>query len=89
MIMELNFFDEYAITTMLFPLGYILGKRSCENRTKTANLDCWETNATFQNVTIWNHDAMPSKDDAFVRAFHWFTAANAVSSLFLLFPFLS
>ncbi|KAL8508471.1 hypothetical protein ACS0TY_018919 [Phlomoides rotata] len=58
--------------------GFILGKRSHENGTNTANLECWETNATFQNVTIWNHDAMPSKDDAFVRAFHWFTAANAL-----------
>ncbi|PIN02338.1 Ribonuclease H [Handroanthus impetiginosus] len=68
-------------TTIALPQGYsgfVLGKKSPNAETNTTDSDCWQTNATFQNVTVWNHDAMPSKDDAFVRAFHWFTAANAL-----------
>ncbi|KAL6502214.1 hypothetical protein OROHE_024807 [Orobanche hederae] len=72
-------------TTIDLPEGYsgfILGKKIPNKQTCTTKMDpdCWETNATFQNVTVWNHDAMPSKDDAFVRAFHWFSAANALHS---------
>ncbi|KAI3455835.1 hypothetical protein Pfo_012498 [Paulownia fortunei] len=68
-------------TTIAVPQGYsgfILGKKNPDKETNTTNSDCWETKATFQNVTVWNHDAMPSKNDAFLRAFHWFTAANAL-----------
>ncbi|KAL5975728.1 hypothetical protein ACLOJK_020054 [Asimina triloba] len=38
---------------------------------------CWEARAKFQNITYWNHDSLPCKDDAFVRVFHWFAVANA------------
>lgn len=62
-----------------------MGKKSPEKEVNTTNSDCWETNATFQNITVWNHDDMPSKDDAFVRAFHWFTVADAVSSPFMFY----
>ncbi|KAK6150211.1 hypothetical protein DH2020_017736 [Rehmannia glutinosa] len=68
-------------TTVALPQGYsgfILGKKCPDKKTCTKDADHWETNATFQNVTVWNHDGMPSKDDAFLRAFHWFTAANAL-----------
>ncbi|KAL0398138.1 UNVERIFIED_CONTAM: hypothetical protein Sradi_2157100 [Sesamum radiatum] len=68
-------------TTIALPQGYsgfILGNKSDVKEGNNRNSDCWETNATFQNVTVWNHDAMPSKDDAFLRVFHWFTVANAL-----------
>ncbi|KAL0352693.1 UNVERIFIED_CONTAM: hypothetical protein Sangu_0850600 [Sesamum angustifolium] len=68
-------------TTIALPQGYsgfILGKKSDVKEGNNTASDCWETNATFQNVTVWNHDAMPSKDDAFLRVFHWFTVANAL-----------
>lgn len=39
-------------------------------------------NAKFQNVTLWNHDNLPSQDDAFLRSFHWFAVAKAVSFYF-------
>ncbi|KAG8385123.1 hypothetical protein BUALT_Bualt03G0009000 [Buddleja alternifolia] len=57
---------------------FILGKKSSDKKINTENSNCWETNATFQNVTVWNHDAMPSKDDAFLRAFHWFTVSKTI-----------
>lgn len=66
--------------TLIFISGFVLGKNGSEEKANASHLGCWETNATFQNVTVWNHDAMPSKDDAVLRAFHWFTVANAVSS---------
>ncbi|KAL3616738.1 hypothetical protein CASFOL_039132 [Castilleja foliolosa] len=68
-------------TTIPLPEGYsgfILGKRSPNKETCTTNTNHWETNATFQNVTVWNHDVMPSKDDVFLRTFHWFSVANAL-----------
>nr|GEV03000.1 phospholipase-like protein [Tanacetum cinerariifolium] len=39
--------------------------------------DSWQANAKFQNITFWNHDNLPSKEDAFLRAFHWFDLAKA------------
>lgn len=69
---------DYAVT-LLFSLGFVLGKKGRDQGTNDTNSHCWETTATFQDITVWNHDAIPSKDDAFLRAFHWFTAANAVS----------
>ncbi|KAL7089668.1 hypothetical protein ACP275_13G198300 [Erythranthe tilingii] len=68
-------------TTITLPQdcsGFILGKKMPDEETKTTNSECWETNATFKNVTVWNHDEMPSKEDAFVRAFHWFAVANTL-----------
>ncbi|GER41002.1 ribonuclease H2 subunit C domain-containing protein [Striga asiatica] len=68
-------------TTVALPEGYsgfILGKKCHGKETSTGGSEYWETNATFQNITVWNHDAMPSKDDAFLRAFHWFSTANAL-----------
>ncbi|XP_042023474.1 ribonuclease H2 subunit C-like [Salvia splendens] len=68
-------------TTVALPSGYsgfILGKKGHDQGNDGTNLHCWETAATFEDITIWNHDAIPSKDDAFLRAFHWFTAANAL-----------
>lgn len=76
-------FLSFAITRVFS--GFILGKKSAEEEANASNFDCWKTNATFQNVTVWNHDAMPSKDDAVLRAFHWFSVATAVSSHFLFF----
>ncbi|KAL3833790.1 hypothetical protein ACJIZ3_008526 [Penstemon smallii] len=64
-------------TTIALPEGYsgfILGKKSPEEK----NPDCWETRATSRNVTVWNHDDVPSKDDAFVRAFHWFAVSKTL-----------
>ncbi|KAH6764843.1 ribonuclease H2 subunit C-like protein [Perilla frutescens var. frutescens] len=68
-------------TTVSLPHGYsgfILGKKGRDQGTNDPNSHCWETTATFQDITVWNHDAIPSKDDALLRAFHWFTAANAL-----------
>ncbi|KAL2524468.1 Ribonuclease H2 [Abeliophyllum distichum] len=58
--------------------GFILGKKSSEKKTNTETSDCWEANAKFQNVTVWNHDSLPSNDDAFLRTFHWFAVAKAL-----------
>ncbi|KAG6398154.1 hypothetical protein SASPL_139609 [Salvia splendens] len=69
-------------TTVALPRGYsgfILGKKGHDQGNNGTNSQCWETAATFEDITIWTHDAIPSKDDAFLRAFHWFTAANADS----------
>ncbi|XP_042020316.1 ribonuclease H2 subunit C-like [Salvia splendens] len=68
-------------TTVALPRGYsgfILGKKGHDQGNNGTNSQCWETAATFEDITIWTHDAIPSKDDAFLRAFHWFTAANAL-----------
>lgn len=34
---------------------------------------------TFQNITYWNWDKIPSKDDAFLSALDWVDIAEAVS----------
>lgn len=39
----------------------------------------WETDAKFQAMTFWNHDILPSQDDAYVRSFHWLAVSRAVS----------
>jgi hypothetical protein len=44
------------------------------------NSNSWEVNAKFHNVTYWNHDILPSQDDAFLRSFHWLSVAKVVSS---------
>lgn len=55
-----------------------LGKRKAANINEE-NLDCWEMNAKFKNITYWNHDNLPSQDDAFLRSFHWLSVAKSVS----------
>ncbi|KAF5742355.1 hypothetical protein HS088_TW09G00400 [Tripterygium wilfordii] len=39
---------------------------------------CWHVNAKFENITYWNHDSLPSENDSFLRAFHWFAVAEAL-----------
>ncbi|KAL8107551.1 hypothetical protein AgCh_024101 [Apium graveolens] len=53
-----------------------LGKRkACDKFEEDSG--SWETNAKFQNVTFWNHESLPSQDDAFLRSFHWLAVAKA------------
>ncbi|XP_075496322.1 uncharacterized protein C12B10.15c isoform X1 [Primulina tabacum] len=68
-------------TTISLPQGYsgsILGKKSSDKNANSSSSNCWKTCATFENLTIWNHDAVPSKEDAFLRALHWFPIAQAL-----------
>nr|BAF00371.1 hypothetical protein [Arabidopsis thaliana] len=44
----------------------------------TEDNQCWEVKAKFNNLTYWNHDSLPSKDDTFFRSFHWFSIAEAL-----------
>lgn len=66
-----------ANNEMMTPAGFVLGKKSSPEE----NSHSWETNATFHDITYWNHDYVPSHNDDFFRAFHWLTVANAVSRL--------
>ncbi|XP_004507766.1 uncharacterized protein [Cicer arietinum] len=69
-------------TTLPLPHGYsgfVLGKKTPRNKSDE-NSNSWETNATFQDITYWNHDYAPSQNDDFIRAFHWLTVANALHS---------
>ncbi|GMY34942.1 Ribonuclease H2 subunit C [Fagus crenata] len=73
-------------TTLQIPhpySGFVIGKKNFVKRKasdmseeKTSN--CWEVNAKFQNLTYWNHDTIPSHDDAFFRSFHWLAVAEAM-----------
>lgn len=67
---------------LLCLLGFVLGKKTPRNKSDE-NSNSWETNATFQDITYWNHDYAPSQNDDFIRAFHWLTVANAVSCFIL------
>ncbi|CAK7336973.1 unnamed protein product [Dovyalis caffra] len=62
--------------------GFVIGKKSLDKRKASdmseQNSDGWKINAKFENVTYWNHDSLPSKDDAFVRSLHWFSVAEAL-----------
>ncbi|XP_044495901.1 ribonuclease H2 subunit C-like [Mangifera indica] len=62
--------------------GFVLGKKNSAKRkisdTSGENLTCWETKAKFDKLTYWNHDTCPTKDDAFLRSFHWFSVAEAL-----------
>ncbi|CAI9090497.1 OLC1v1025278C1 [Oldenlandia corymbosa var. corymbosa] len=63
-------------TTIPLPQGYsgfVLRKE-----TSAENAKCWEMNAKFQNLSVWNHDGLPSHDDAFMRSFHWFAVSKAL-----------
>lgn len=63
--------------------GFVIGKKSLgkgkapDQSEEISN--SWEMNAKFQSITFWNHDSLPSHDDAFVRSFHWLSVAKAVS----------
>ncbi|XP_071703447.1 uncharacterized protein [Rutidosis leptorrhynchoides] len=72
-------------TTVSLPDGYsgfVIGKKpSAKRKALDANAEMaasWETSAKFQNITLWNHDNLPSKEDTFLRAFHWFDVAKAL-----------
>ncbi|KAK7268250.1 hypothetical protein RIF29_20945 [Crotalaria pallida] len=56
--------------------GFVLGKRKSGD--EEDGLACWHANATFRDVTYWNHDDIPCHSDNFFRAFHWLTLANAL-----------
>ncbi|KAK4254702.1 hypothetical protein QN277_010045 [Acacia crassicarpa] len=73
-------------TTILLPneyRGFVLGKKSQDEKNSSTasysgNSNSWEMKATFQNITYWNHDCLPSQNDDFMRAFHWLTIAKAL-----------
>ncbi|KNA23032.1 hypothetical protein SOVF_028490 [Spinacia oleracea] len=72
--------------------GFILGKKnSNKNKTKktvgrskaletssNSSENDWETLAKCGSMTFWNHDSLPSQDDAFMRLFHCFAVAKAL-----------
>ncbi|OMO65792.1 Ribonuclease H2, subunit C [Corchorus olitorius] len=72
-------------TTISLPNGYsgfVLGKnnsgkrKACDASEGSSNV--WQMKAKFDKLTYWNHDSAPSKDDAFLRSFHWFAVAEAL-----------
>jgi len=63
---------------LLCSVGFVLGKKKSDESS-----DSWETSATFNGITYWNHDSVPSNNDDFSRAFHWITVAQAVSCFLL------
>ncbi|GLU22598.1 hypothetical protein SLE2022_386620 [Rubroshorea leprosula] len=73
-------------TTISLPNGYsgfVLGKKSLGKRkfcddASEGNTNCWEMKAKFDKLAYWNNESLPSKDDAFVRCFHWFAVAEAL-----------
>lgn len=73
----------------VIPSGFVLGQASNRNAngkrkacSPTEENPCWEVKAKFDKMTYWNHDSLPSKDDTFLRSFHWFSIAEAVSVQF-------
>ncbi|CAH9141256.1 unnamed protein product [Cuscuta epithymum] len=62
--------------------GYVLGKKKPDGKGSMSekSSNCWEVKAKFQNLTYWNHDTLPSHNDALPRTFHMFDIAKAVSS---------
>ncbi|XP_058199112.1 uncharacterized protein LOC131314485 isoform X2 [Rhododendron vialii] len=72
-------------TTVHLPRGYSgfvigkesLGKRKASDQSEEIS-NFWEMKAKFQSITFWNHDSLPSQDDAFVRSFHWLTVTKAL-----------
>ncbi|KAK6933893.1 Ribonuclease H2, subunit C [Dillenia turbinata] len=72
-------------TTVMLPegfCGYVLGRKVSHKRKASqmseGNSNCWEPTARFQNITCWNHDSLPSHDDAFLRSFHWLAVSKAL-----------
>ncbi|KAB2032911.1 hypothetical protein ERO13_D05G369200v2 [Gossypium hirsutum] len=62
--------------------GFVLVKNNSGKRkaydVSEGNSNDWEMKAKFDKLTYWNHDTPPSKDDPFLRSFHWFTVAEAL-----------
>ncbi|KAK4347481.1 hypothetical protein RND71_033820 [Anisodus tanguticus] len=81
-------------TTVAIPHGYsarnlakcvqiffllVLRKMPDEKRKRSEeDSSCWEMKAKFQNITLWNHDSLPSENDASLRAFHLFSVATSL-----------
>ena len=63
--------------------GFVIGKMKSLGKRKVSDQleenSNWDMNAKFQSITYWNHDSLPSQDDAFLRSFHFLTIAKAVS----------
>jgi hypothetical protein len=76
------FLKEFLFSNYSFA-GFVLGKKNLGKRKSSdmseGNSNRWEVNAKFHNVTYWNHDILPSHDDAFLRSFHWLSVAKVVS----------
>lgn len=73
-------------TTISIPNGYsgfVLGKKSSGKRKASdapeGDTNHWEMKAKFDRVAYWNEESLPSKDDSFLRCFHWFAVAEASS----------
>ncbi|BAT76146.1 hypothetical protein LR48_Vigan01g241300 [Vigna angularis] len=67
-------------TTLQLPHGYsgfVLAKKTSPPSSKQYS-NSWVTKATFQDITYWNHDYVPSHNDEMLRAFHWLTVAKAL-----------
>ncbi|KAL6282889.1 hypothetical protein ACE6H2_013818 [Prunus campanulata] len=76
---ELGCFERWQMK--LLTLGFVLGKKSLGKRkanTSEGNSNCWEMNAKYKSITYWNHDSLPSQDDAFLRCFHWLAVAKSM-----------
>ncbi|XP_015880372.2 uncharacterized protein C12B10.15c [Ziziphus jujuba] len=62
--------------------GFVVGKKNLgkqkDANSSEENLNCWEMNAKFKNITYWNHDNLPSQDDAFLCSFHWLSVAKSL-----------
>ncbi|PKA62644.1 hypothetical protein AXF42_Ash012231 [Apostasia shenzhenica] len=39
----------------------------------------WVSRAEFQNITYWNAENLPSKQDPILRSFHWFAISDALN----------
>lgn len=57
--------------------GFVLGKKNSAKKSDESS-NSWETSATFNDITYWNHDSVPSNNDDFSRAFHWIPVAEAL-----------
>ncbi|TKY54664.1 Ribonuclease H2 subunit C [Spatholobus suberectus] len=57
--------------------GFVLGKKSSPT-SSDKNSPSWDTNATFRDITYWDHEYAPSHNDELFRAFHWLTVAKAL-----------
>ncbi|KAF3774294.1 Ribonuclease H2 subunit C [Nymphaea thermarum] len=57
--------------------GFVLEKNSNKN-ISSGETNHWRAHSKFRNITYWNHDSLPSRDDEFMRLFHWFSVANAL-----------
>ncbi|KAJ6339380.1 hypothetical protein OIU77_007361 [Salix suchowensis] len=60
--------------------GFVIRKQSPGKRkaSEMSEDNTWEVAAKFENITYWNQDSLPSKDDAFVRSLHLLSVAEAL-----------